>query len=61
MGRGKGPYPYDCPGCGAEVLANAAHAARQKLLCRPCLRVKNNWACHGCGSNDPHHPSPCPA
>lgn len=58
--RGKGPYPYPCPECGTTVNARAAHAARQRLPCRACIRIKNGWSCQTCGTDDPHHPSPCP-
>jgi len=54
-------YLYICSGCGEEKEASAAYRARQRGPCRPCVRRKNGWSCHTCGSSDPEHPSPCPS
>lgn len=61
MSRGKGPYHYDCPECGAAVEVAQAWAARNRGPCRACLRIRNGWTCGACNSSDPHHPYPCPA
>lgn len=55
----RNPHRYTCPGCGDEVVAAAGHHARQRNLCRACVRRKNGWTCPACGSDDPHHPTPC--
>lgn len=60
MGKGKGPYLYECPGCHATVRANAKWVARTRQYCLACVRVRNGWHCLTCGAEDPKHPFPCP-
>jgi hypothetical protein len=55
MQSNAGKYQFACDSCGGPGSTNAKSCLRQRPLCLPCLRIRNNWSCGSCGSTDPHH------